>query len=159
MVAMPGTGLDGRSIVAAVYKYLSALVFLAVVVQIGFAGYGAFSVAKDTDGDGVVDEKRFDDVFGIHAGFGYLVILAGLVLLVVALIGRHRIKVSLILAGLLIVQLFLAWIGYEVPWIGFFHPINAMVIAGLTAFIVTSVFRGRGAAAVSPATSPEGLAG
>ncbi len=127
----------------AVYKYLSALVLLAVVVQIGFAGYGAFSVAKDTDGDGVVDEKRFEDVFGIHAGFGYLVILLGLVLLVVALIGRVRIKHTLILAGLLILQLLLAWIGYEVPWIGFFHPINAMVIAGLVAFIVTTEFRGR----------------
>jgi hypothetical protein len=127
----------------AVYKYLSALVLLAVVVQIGFAGYGAFSVAKDTDGDGVVDEKRFEDVFGIHAGFGYLVILLGLVLLVVALIGRVRIMHTLILAGLLILQLLLAWIGYEVPWIGFFHPINAMVIAGLVAFIVTTEFRGR----------------
>jgi hypothetical protein len=127
----------------AVYKYLSALVLLAVVVQIGFAGYGAFSVAKDTDGDGVVDEKRFEDVFGIHAGFGYLVILLGLVLLVVALIGRVRIKHTLILAGLLILQLLLAWIGYEVPWIGFFHPINAMVIAGLVAFIVTTELRGR----------------
>jgi hypothetical protein len=127
---------------AAVYKYLAGLVLLAVVVQIGFAGYGAFSVAKDVDGDGVVDEKRFDDVFGIHAGFGYLVILLGLVLLVVALIGRHRIKHTLLLAGLLILQLFLAWFGYEVPWLGFFHPINAMVLAGLTAFIVTSEFRG-----------------
>ena len=34
---------------AAVYKYLAGLVFLAVIVQIGFAGYGAFSVAKDVD--------------------------------------------------------------------------------------------------------------
>jgi hypothetical protein len=124
----------------AVYKYLAGLMFLAVLVQIGLAGYGSFSVAKDTDG-GVVDEDRFDDVFGIHAGFGYLVMLLGLILLVVSLIGRHRIKHTLILFGLLILQMILAWIGYEVPWIGFFHPINAVVIAGLSGFLATTEFR------------------
>ena len=127
---------------AAVYKYLSGLVLLAVILQIGFAGYGAFSVAKDTDG-GTVNEDRFEDVFGLHAGFGYLVILLGLILLVVALIARHRIKQTLILVGLLILQLLLAWFGFEVPWIGFFHPINAMVIAGFLGFIVSTEFRGR----------------
>jgi hypothetical protein len=127
---------------AAVYKYLAGLVFLAVLLQIGFAGYGAFAVAKDTDG-GTVNEDRFEDVFGIHAGFGYLVVLLGLSLLVVALIARHRIKHTLILFGLLILQVILAWIGFEVPWIGFFHPINAMAIAGLTGFLAMTEFRGR----------------
>ena len=127
---------------AAVYKYLAGLVFLAVLVQIGFAGYGAFAVAKDTDG-GTVNEDRFEDVFGLHAGFGYLVVLLGLILLVVALIARHRIRHTLILFGLLILQVILAWIGFEAPWIGFFHPINAIAIAGLSGFIVMSEFRGR----------------
>ena len=126
---------------AAVYKYLAGLVFLAVIVQIGFAGYGAFSVAKDTDG-GTVNEDRFEDVFGMHAGFGYLVVLLGLILLVVSLVARHRVKHTLILFGLLVLQVILAWIGFEVPWVGFFHPINAMVIAGLIGFIAMTEFRG-----------------
>jgi|SRR6476660_10216087 hypothetical protein len=125
----------------AVYKYLAGLVFLAVIVQIGFAGYGAFAVAKDTDG-GTVNEDRFEDVFGMHAGFGYLVVLLGLILLVVSLIARHRVKHTLILLGLLVLQVILAWIGFEVPWIGFFHPINAMAIAGLSGFIAMTEFRG-----------------
>ncbi len=125
----------------AVYKYLAGLVFLAVIVQIGFAGYGAFAVAKDTDG-GTVNEDRFEDVFGLHAGFGYLVVLLGLILLVVSLIARHRVKHTLILLGLLVLQVILAWIGFEVPWIGFFHPINAMAIAGLSGFIAMTEFRG-----------------
>ena len=125
----------------AVYKYLAGLVFLAVIVQIGFAGYGAFAVAKDTDG-GTVNEDRFEDVFGMHAGFGYLVVLLGLILLVVSLIARHRVKHTLILFGLLILQVLLAWFGFEVPWIGFFHPINAMAIAGLSGFIAMTEFRG-----------------
>ena len=52
---------------AAVYKYLAGLVFLAVIVQIGFAGYGAFWSRSDVD-DGPVNEDRFEDVFGLHAG-------------------------------------------------------------------------------------------
>jgi len=127
---------------SAVYKYLAGILFLAILVQIGFAGYGAFSVAGDVDG-GTVNEERFEDVFGLHAGFGYLVVLIGLILLVVSLIGRIRIKHTLILVGLLILQVLLAWFGFEVPWIGFFHPINAVLIAGLAGYLTVSEWRGR----------------
>jgi hypothetical protein len=126
---------------SAVYKYLAGIIFLAVLIQIGFAGYGAFSVAGDV-GDGPVDEDRFEDVFGLHLGFGYLVILLGLLLLVIALIARHRIKHSAILFGLLILQLILAWIGYEVAWIGFLHPVNAVLIAGLSGMLAMTEWRG-----------------
>lgn len=126
---------------SAVYKYLAGVVFLAILVQVGFAGYGAFSVANDVDG-GVVDEDRFEDVFGLHAGLGYIVILLGLILMIVALVARHRIKHSVILFALLIVQMLLAWFGFEVPWIGFFHPINALLIAGLSGMLAMTEWRG-----------------
>ena len=75
-------------------------------------------------------------------------VIAGLIvlmllLLVVALIARHRIKQTLILVGLLILPLLLAWFGFEVPWIGFFHPINAVLIAGLAGYLTVSEWRGR----------------
>jgi hypothetical protein len=41
----------------AAYRYWSGVVFLAVLLQIGFAGYGAFAVANDVDG-GVVGRPR-----------------------------------------------------------------------------------------------------
>ena len=129
----------------AVYKYWSGVVFLAVLLQIGFAGYGAFAVANDVDG-GVVDQDRFEDVFGIHMGFGYLVVLGGLILLVVSAIGRYRLKHSAILAGLLIVQVVLAWIGESVPWLGFFHPLNAILIAGLAGMLAVTEWREGGPA-------------
>ena len=125
---------------SAVYKYLAGILFLAILVQIGFAGYGAFSVAGDVDG-GTVNEEQFEDGFGHHAGFGYLVVLLALILLVVSLIGRIRIKHTLILVGLLIVQVLLAWFGFEVPWIGFFHPINAVLLAGLSGYLAMSGWR------------------
>ncbi len=122
------------------YKWWSALLLVAVVLQIGFAGYGAFFVAGKLDGDGkTIDDKGFEDGFGIHAGFGYLVILLGLIFLVIGLaagIGKWRLGKHGLLFLLLFIQLWLAWIGFEVPVVGFFHPINAMLIAGLTAWIV-----------------------
>ena len=65
--------------------------FLAIVVQVGLAGYGAFSVAGDVD-KATVNEDQFGDAFGLHIALGYLAVLAGLVLLILALLARSRIK-------------------------------------------------------------------
>jgi|SRR5215211_5345227 len=117
-----------------VYRWWSWLVALAVVVQVGLAGYGAFYVANKVE-DETVDEDKFEDGFGAHIGFGYLVVLTGLLLLVITLIarpGRRRVWRVVILAGLLVVQVILAWIGESVPALGFLHPINALVLFGLS---------------------------
>jgi tellurite resistance protein TehA-like permease len=131
-----------------VYRYWAALVVLAVLLQIGFAGYGAFFVANAVD-DGVVDEKKFDDGFGLHVGFGYLVLLLTLVLLLIALAanaGKYRVGPSGILFPLLIVQVLLAYLGESVPALGFIHPINALLILGLSGWIAKSAWHGDRAA-------------
>ena len=83
-------------------------VFLAmIVVQIGFAGYGAFNAASKTDNGGSLDEDSFNDSFGLHLGFGYLVVLAGLITLLLALAarpGKRRVIHALVISVLLIVQ-------------------------------------------------------
>ncbi len=132
----------------------SALLFLLIMIQVGFAGYGSFAVARDVADARTVDEDRFDDLWGLHLGFGYIVILAGLVLLalgVAAGIGKWRLGRHGVLALLLIVQLFLAWIGEETPEIGFLHPLNALFIFALSGWIAWTEWRssrtlGRGAA-------------
>ncbi|MFN2469514.1 MAG: DUF6220 domain-containing protein [Gaiellaceae bacterium] len=129
-----------------VYRYWAWLVFAAIVLQVGFAGYGAFFVAKETD-KGTVDEDKFMDGFGLHAGFGYIVVLLGLILLLLALAGRvrgRRLGLTGLLFGLLIVQVLLAWFGFEVPAIGFFHPVNALVLAGLSSWLALTEWRGVG---------------
>jgi hypothetical protein len=138
----------------AVYRYWSLLLVLAVVVQVGFAGYGAFSVVNDVDDKGSVDEDMLEDGFGAHVGFGYLVVLIGLILLVLALVARHRIKHSAILAVLLIVQVPLAWIGGGSAGVGFLHPVNALFIFGLSGWIAMTEWRGR--QAVTPAAAMPG---
>jgi hypothetical protein len=123
--------------VRTVYRWWSWLIVAAIVLQIGFAGYGAFYVAHKVD-KGTVNEDKFEDGFGLHAGFGYLVvllILIGLIIAVIAGVRGRQLWRAAALFGLGILQILLAWFGFEVPAIGFFHPINAVVIFALAAMI------------------------
>jgi hypothetical protein len=138
-----------------VYRYWSWLVFLTVVLQIGFAGYGAFYVAEKIDG-GTVNEDKFDDGWGLHMGFGYLVVLLILIGFLIALaagVRGRRLGRAGGLFGLGILQILLAWFGSEVPVIGFFHPVNALLIFGLSGSIAWSEWRATEATtAPAPAT-------
>ena len=136
----------------AVYRYWSTIVFLAVIVQVGFAGYGAFSVVGDVDDKGSVDEDTVGDAFGPHVGFGYLVVLSGLILLILAFAARHRIKHSAILFVLLFIQPPLAWIAGGTSAVGFFHPVNALLIFGLSGYIAVTEWRGRAGGAIAAPT-------
>jgi len=71
--------------VRALYKWWATLVFVAVIVQIGLAGYGAFYVVGKTDDGGVVNEDTVSDGFDYHVAWGYLVV--GLSMLIFVLIG------------------------------------------------------------------------
>ena len=132
-----------------VYRFWAAIVFLAVVVQVGFAGYGAFDVAKTVD-EGTVNTDQFEDAFGLHIGLGYLVVLMGLVLLVLSLVARRGRREAGGLFGLLVLQVLLAWFGFEVPAIGFFHPVNALLLFALSGWIAWTAWRGRPAIAAPP---------
>jgi hypothetical protein len=138
--------------VQSVYRYWAWIVFIAVCLQIGFAGYGAFFIANAVD-DNPVNQDKFDDGFGLHIGFGYLIVLLVLVFLLIAFaarVGKQRIIKNAVLFGLLILQVVLAWIGEEVAAIGFFHPINALAIFGLSGSLAWTYWRSS-AAPVAPA--------
>jgi hypothetical protein len=142
-------------IVKAVYRYWAWIVFLAVCLQVGFAGYGAFFVANAVD-DNPVNEDKFEDGFGLHIGFGYLVVLLVLIFLVFAFaarVGKRRIIKNAVLFGLLILQVLLAWFGSAVPAIGFFHPLNAFVILGLSGSMAWTYWRTTAASAPAAATA------
>jgi hypothetical protein len=143
--------------VQTLYKWWAGLMLVAVVLQVGFAGYGAFFVAGKLDGDGkTIDEDTYMDGFGIHSGFGYLVWLLGLVFLIIGVaagIGKWRLGRHGALFGLLTLQVLLAWFGFEVAAIGFFHPVNALLIVGLSLWIVNDTWRAK-AAVATPAAAP-----
>lgn len=141
-----------------VYWVWSMVLLVMIVLQIAFAGYGAFYAAGRLDEEGsTIDDKTFEDGFGLHIGFGYLVFLAGVVLLLLGLIagvGRWRLGKHGIVALLLFIQIQLAWAGGDVNAIGALHPVNAFLILGLVISIVWDGWQARKAAssAVAPAT-------
>jgi hypothetical protein len=142
--------------VRTIYWLWSMLMFAVIVVQVGLAGYGAFYAANKLEDEGsTIDEDVFFDGFGFHAGLGYIVVLLGLVFLaigVVAGIGKWRLGRHGLLLGLLVLQVLLAWIGFGVPAIGFFHPVNALVLFALSGWIAWDEWQLRRTAA-SPSSA------
>jgi Family of unknown function (DUF6220) len=126
------------------YRYWAVLLFLAVVLQVGLAGYGAFSTAgKVQDQGSILTHDQFEDAWGLHAGLGYGFVLAGLLLVAFALlarVGRPWTILCALLAALFVVQVLLAWIGFETAVVGALHPINALVIVGLSGFLARSAW-------------------
>jgi hypothetical protein len=127
------------------YAVWSWILFAIIVVQVGLAGYGAFYAANKLQDEGAtIDEDVFFEGFGAHAVVGYLAILAGLIFMVIGLIagiGRWRLGIHGTLFGLLILQLLLAWFGFEAPVIGFLHPVNALVLFALSGSVAWREWR------------------
>jgi hypothetical protein len=126
-----------------VYRYWTALLFLAVGVQIGASGYGAFYAADKSD-PGPLKEKQFDHGFDFHNGFGYLIFLGTVILLLLALGGRlgtRSVLRVLALAVLVAIQIVLAWAGEDHAVVGIFHPLVAFLIAGFTGSLAFVAWR------------------
>jgi hypothetical protein len=126
-----------------VYRYWVALFLLAVLVQIGAAGYGAFNAAAKTE-DGALREKGFEDGFDFHNGLGYVIFLGAVILFLLALGGRlgkqHALRV-LVMPVLVAIQIVLAWAGEDHPVVGIFHPVNALLIVGFACFLTFGAWR------------------
>jgi hypothetical protein len=133
----------------AVYRFWAMLIFVAVIVQVAAAGYGAFYAAKKV-GDGPNDttpsltNKQWDHGFGFHGILGSLIFLAGILLFLFALAGRFdrkRVLLALALPLLVFVQILLAIIGGNVPAVGALHGANALVVVGFSAYLAREAYR------------------
>jgi Family of unknown function (DUF6220) len=143
--------------VRAIFRYWLWVLLAAVVLQIAFAGFGAFDVAEKLSSEGTsVDEDSYNDSWGLHIALGYLIFLGSLLALVLALVarvGRQRVLQTLGVVGLVVVQVLLAWFGYEVPVIGSLHPVNALLILGAVFALTMREWRGE-TMRMAPAASP-----
>src|SRR5947209_8293101 len=120
------------------FKYLTSLLFLAVVVQVGFAGYGAFNAIDKADSDHTITKKTIENGFDPHGIVGTFVIAIMLILVIVALIGRVgslMIRLSIVLFVLGILQMLFAYLGTRSAPLGFLHGINALAIYGAAGFL------------------------
>ncbi|HEX7254323.1 MAG TPA: DUF6220 domain-containing protein [Gaiellaceae bacterium] len=128
-----------------IYRWWAMILLVAIVVQIGFAGIGAFD-ALDKATAGSVDEDGFLDSFDLHAILGTLLVLGTLLLFLLALaarVGKQGVLYSLGIFVLVVVQMILGWTGSELPEIlGFLHPINALIILGAIASLAMREWRG-----------------
>ena len=121
----------------AAFRIWASLVLLAVIVQVGLAGYGAFHAVDVSDDKGAISKKGVEHGFNPHAALGYVILLAALVLLLLAFLARRqspggaRPKWAGILLALLVVQVLLAWLGGAVAGLGVLHAMNALAVAGV----------------------------
>jgi hypothetical protein len=114
------------------FKYLTSVLFLAVVVQVGFAGYGAFNAIDKADKDKTVTKKTIENGFDPHGIVGTAVLAVMLLLVLTAAAGRLgplylKWASGLFVLGLL--QMLFAYLGTKsAPVGGFLHGINALAI-------------------------------
>jgi hypothetical protein len=149
--------------VRTVYRFWITIVWLAVVAQIAGAAYGAFYSAQKlgdqsgADEQKMISEKVFDHGFSFHTGFGYLIFLGTVLLLLIALaahLGKRRVLWVLAVPVLVAVQIVLAWIGEGVHAVGIPHGLNALVIFGLTGYLTGEAWREKRAVSTAPVASP-----
>ena len=141
-----------------IYRIWATILTAAVVVQIFFAGYGAFDTVDKVSSNGAtVDEDSLETSFGVHIGLGYFIFLGTLVFLLISFGTRDRRRIyrALGVVGLVVLQILLAWFGEGVPYVfGGLHPLNAFVILGFLASITYREWKGRAETAEAvPATA------
>jgi hypothetical protein len=139
----------------AAYRWWTAIVFAAVLVQIAFAGYGAFYVVDKADDPAkTVSNHSVDHGWAPHSGFGYIVILLGILLLPLAFaakVDRMRKRWSVLIALLMVLQFFLAVLGWTWAPLGFLHPLNALAIAATTGMLARREWKARSEVEAAPA--------
>ena len=128
-------------VLRAIYKFWMTLIALAVVVQIGAAGYGAFHAANGLKDKGdTFKHSQWDHGWSFHTGLGWITVYAILIALLLALVarvGRPRIWFQLGLAVAGVLQIVFALAGENHPGVGVLHPLNAFVILGLVGMITS----------------------
>jgi hypothetical protein len=125
--------------VASAFRYLTSILFVAVVLQFAFAGYGVFYAEHKADNHQPVTKAAFDHGFDRHSVTGSVLLAVLLALVIVAIAGHLgstavKLSVGLLIAGVL--QIPLADLGRSVPALGFLHVLNGLAIyaaAGLLA--------------------------
>jgi len=138
------------------FRWLTAVLFVAVLVQVGLAGYGAFHAVHAADKTSI-SKKTIENAFNAHVAVGYLIVLAMLVLFVIAAtgrLGRSNVQWSGGILILGIVQAVLGIASESVPAIGALHTLNALAIFATTGLLAHRSWAKGRSATRAPATSP-----
>jgi nicotinamide riboside transporter PnuC len=137
------------------FRWLTSVLFAAIVAQAGFAGYGAFDVIHKAE-KASLSKKTIEDSFNAHGALGPVIVLLMLVLLIISLaghLGESHLKWSGGIFVLGILQVILGIASSSIPWLGFLHAVNALVIYAAVALLAHRVWTSGRPGAVAPATS------
>ena len=108
------------------FRYVTSLTFVTIFVAVFLAGAGVFGATTN---------------FDAHRVLGTIVELETLVLLVLALVGRVWRAPAAALFVLAVIQGFL--VRFSNGWLKALHPVNALVIYGLVAFLAHAAWTRR----------------
>jgi len=120
-------------------KYVTTVFLLGVIVQFFLVGYGLFAMKHGA----TIDNAKSLDA---HRGLGWILseFGAGLMLILVLLAwpARRLVGLWILLAVLAFFQAILAASGYHHWGIGMFHPVNALILLGLSGHLVRYAWTG-----------------
>jgi hypothetical protein len=141
------------------FRWLSAILFAAVVVQVALAAFGAFDAVHKADKVSI-SKKTIENGFGAHAALGTLIVIAMLVLLIVASAGRlgpMQVRWAGGIFALGVIQFALGIVSTSAPVVGLLHGLNALLIFSATGLLAHRTWT-RDAAEAAPARAPSAAA-
>ena len=111
-------------------RYVTALFFVGVIVQFFLVGYGLFDMKHGA----TIDNAKSLDA---HRGLGFILSDFGSILMLILVLlawpkPRRLLWMWILLAVLAFVQGILATVGYKHWGVGMFHPVNALILLGLS---------------------------
>lgn len=131
-------------------KYVTTLFFLGVIAQFFLVGYGLFAMKHGA----TIDNAKSLDA---HRGLGWALSTYGaplmLILVLLAWPARRLLAAWIVLAVLGFFQAILAAAGWHHWGIGMFHPVNAIILLGLSGWLAHYVWTTRKEEATAPAAA------
>jgi hypothetical protein len=136
-------------------RYVTTLFFIGVIVQFFLVGYGLFNMKHGA----TIDNAKSLDA---HRGLGFILTDFGsalmLILVLLAWPARGLLGRWILLVVLAFVQSILATEGFKHWGFGMFHPVNALLLLGLSGHLARYAWktRKREEATVTPVAAPSG---
>jgi lipopolysaccharide export LptBFGC system permease protein LptF len=129
------------------YRIGAAILFAAVLVQFGAAGYGAFYASHKLEHktSKPLSHSSFEHGFSFHRGFGYVVFIVAVIVFALALASRlgRPLALRALAAGVLVaLTIILAWAGEGAAAAGIFHPLLAVGVFATTGLMAHHAWRG-----------------
>jgi hypothetical protein len=131
-----------------VHFLLCQLFLVLALLQFFLAGLGVFR-AKPHGTDELFESSSFD----AHRAVGTATQIVALLVLVAALLARERVRLSVVLFVLAVIQSVLAGLGDSAPAIGALHPVNGLALLAIAHFLTRPAREAEAPAGAGPPES------